>query len=221
MERRLVGVHVCCPWRSATSQRIAVSKKGASHDPKSRVACFRPQDGAVGRRRSRLWVLCVPFHAVAQNVFNGPGRYQFTSLGSGSTKGGIPVWGLWKRPWRKVLDLGRNNQTSPIPFHSLGADHQVWDTRSATFGFYHVQNVTNGTALAAAKRSSSSPPSRRRNPARQTFSVAEWETVQHWRLRHTRIPRQTFARSSDPACVIVFHLNGTARVESFLRASRS
>jgi hypothetical protein len=98
------------------------------------------------------WVLCVPFHAVAQNVFNGPGRYQFTSLGSGFTKGGIPVWGLWKRPWRKVLDLDRNNQTSPIPFHPLGADHQMWDTRSATFGFYHFQNATNRTALEGSSK---------------------------------------------------------------------
>ena len=102
-----------------------------------------------------VWVLCVPFHAVAQDVFNGPGRYQFTSLGSGSTKRGIPVWGLWKRPWgpwKKVLDLDRNDQTSPIPFYPRGTDHLVWDTRSATSGFYHVQNATNGTALAGSSK---------------------------------------------------------------------
>ena len=118
------------------------------------------------------WVLCVPFHAVAQDVFNGPG----TSLGSGSTKGGIPVLGLWKRPWRKVHDLDRDNQTSPIPFYTLGAGHQVWDTRSATFGFYHVQNATNGTALEGSSNALIvKSPSRRCSPARQRFSVAEWE----------------------------------------------
>ena len=46
-----------------------------------------------------------------------------------------------------MLDLDRNDQTSAIPFYPRGADHQVRDTRSATFGFYHVQNATNGTAL--------------------------------------------------------------------------
>jgi len=93
------------------------------------------------------WMLCVPFRAVAQNVFNGPGRNQFTSLGSGSTKGGIPVWGLWKKPWSKVLDLDRHDQTSALPFSTRRADHQLGDTRPATIGFYHVQNAMNGTAL--------------------------------------------------------------------------
>jgi len=99
-----------------------------------------------------FWVLCVPFHAVAQDVFNGPGRYQFKSLGSGSTKGGIPVWGLWKRPWRKVLDLDRYDQKSAIPFYPRRADPKVWDSRSATFGFYHVQNAMNGTALEGSSK---------------------------------------------------------------------
>jgi hypothetical protein len=63
-----------------------------------------------------IWALCVPFNAAAQDLVNGPGRYQFTNLGSGSTRRWISGrWEFGKRPWRKVLDLNRNDQTSVTP----------------------------------------------------------------------------------------------------------
>lgn len=82
--------------------------------------------------------LCVPFHAPAQDVVNGPGRYQFRNFASGSTKDRVAdLSQLWKTPWKKVFDVYRYDQTSAIPFSSRPASHPVWDIHSATFD-YHV-----------------------------------------------------------------------------------
>lgn len=77
-----------------------------------------------------VWALCVPFHAAAQDVVNGPGRYQFRNFASGSTKDRMTdLSQLWKRPWKKMFDVYRSDETSAIPFSSRPSDHQVWDIR--------------------------------------------------------------------------------------------
>jgi len=85
-----------------------------------------------------VWALCVPSHAAAQDVVNGPGRYQFRNFASGSTKGQVAdLSQLWKTPWKKMFDVYRYDQTSAIPFSSRPTGHPVWDIQSATFD-YHV-----------------------------------------------------------------------------------
>ena len=84
--------------------------------------------------------LCVPFQAMAQGGFNGPGRYQISNVKSG-----------------KVLDLDRNDQTSVIQFSSRGTDNQVWDVREAGGGFYSLRNGMNGNALEAVGTGNSTP----------------------------------------------------------------
>jgi hypothetical protein len=85
-----------------------------------------------------VWALCVPFRTAAQDVINGPGRYQFRNFASGSTKGRIPdLSQLWKTPWKKVFDVYGYDQTNAIPFSSRPAGYPVWDIQSATFD-YHV-----------------------------------------------------------------------------------
>src|ERR1700693_3273936 len=86
-----------------------------------------------------IWALCVPFHAPAQNVVNGPGRYQFRNFASGSTKGhSTDLSQLWKTNWKKAFDAYRYDQTSAIPFSSRPAGHQTWDIQSATFDYHHA-----------------------------------------------------------------------------------
>jgi len=85
-----------------------------------------------------VWALCVASRAAAQDLVNGPGRYQFRNFASGSTKGQIAdLSQLWKTPWKKMFDVYRYDQTSAIPFSSRPAVHPVWDVQSATFD-YHV-----------------------------------------------------------------------------------
>ena len=94
-----------------------------------------------------VWALCVPFHATAQDVMNGPGRYQFRNFASGSTKDRIAdLSQLWKTPWKKVFDVYRSDETRAIPFSSRPSGHQFWDMQSATFG-YHV----SGNALVVSR----------------------------------------------------------------------
>ena len=84
--------------------------------------------------------LCLPYQALAQGGFNGPGRYEITNLKSG-----------------KVLDLDRNDQTSVIQFSSRGTDNQAWEIRAAGGGFYSLRNVMNGNSLEAAGTRNSTP----------------------------------------------------------------
>jgi len=80
-----------------------------------------------------IWALCVPFSAAAQDVTNGPGRYQFRNFASGSTKGRLPdLSELWKTNWKKGFDLYRVDQTNVIPFFWRPTSHPVWDIRPAT-----------------------------------------------------------------------------------------
>lgn len=87
-----------------------------------------------------VWALCLPYQAVAQGGFNGPGRYEITNVKSG-----------------KVLDLDRNDQTSVIQFSSRGTDNQVWEIRSAGAGSYSLRNTMNGNALEAVGTANSTP----------------------------------------------------------------
>ena len=77
-----------------------------------------------------LWALCVPFNATAQDVKNGPGRYQFRNFASGSTKGHLSdLSELWKTNWKEFYGL---EQTSAIPFFWRPTSHRVGDIRPAT-----------------------------------------------------------------------------------------
>lgn len=76
----------------------------------------------------------------AQAGFNGPGRYEITSVKS-----------------RKVLDLDRNDQTTVIQFSSRGTDNQTWEIRPANGGFFYIRNGMNGYALDAGRARNSDP----------------------------------------------------------------
>jgi hypothetical protein len=87
-----------------------------------------------------VWALCLPYQAVAQGGFTGPGQYEITNVKSG-----------------KVLDLDRNNQTSVIQFSSRGTNNQAWSVQSAGGSFYSLRNVMNGAALEAVGTDDSTP----------------------------------------------------------------
>jgi len=79
------------------------------------------------------WALCIPFSAAAQDVMNGPGRYQFRNFASGSTKGRLPdLSELWKTNWKKVFDVDHVDQTVLIPYSSRPPSLKVWDIRPTT-----------------------------------------------------------------------------------------
>jgi hypothetical protein len=78
--------------------------------------------------------------AWAQGGFNGPGRYEISSVKSG-----------------KVLDLDRNDQTTVIQFSSRGTDNQTWEIRPASGGFFYLRNGMNGYALDAGRARNSEP----------------------------------------------------------------
>jgi hypothetical protein len=86
-----------------------------------------------------LLALCLPYGAVAQGGFSGPGRYQITNVKSG-----------------KVLDLDRNDKTSVIQFSARGTNNQYWDIRAVGGGYYSLQNTMNGYALEALGTENSS-----------------------------------------------------------------
>lgn len=88
-----------------------------------------------------IWTLCLPYKAIAQGGFDGPGGYEIVNLKSG-----------------KVLDMDRNDQTSVIQFSSRGTDNQVWEIRpSGEPGFYYLRNAMNGNALEADGTRNSTP----------------------------------------------------------------
>lgn len=100
--------------------------------------------------------LCLPFPALSQGGFNGPGRYEITNVKSG-----------------KVIDLDRNDQTSVIQFASRGTNNQVWNIRAAGGGFYSLQNAMNGNALEAVGTNNSTQVKATRSDGRSS---------QQWRL---------------------------------------
>lgn len=96
-----------------------------------------------------LWALCVPFHVAAQDVVNGPGRYQFRNFASGSTKDrSTDLSVLWKTPWKKAFDAYHYDQTSAIPFSSRPASHQAWDIQSATFDYHARAKPAAGSPVS-------------------------------------------------------------------------
>jgi hypothetical protein len=108
-----------------------------------------------------LWTLCVPFHVAAQDVVNGPGRYQFRNFGSGSTKDQLADFSrLWKKPWKKVFDVHRYDQTSATPFSSRPAVHQEWDIQSATFDYHARAKPAIGSPVSPIRL----PPASRSCP---------------------------------------------------------
>ena len=100
--------------------------------------------------------LCLPFEALSQGGFNGPGRYEIINVKSG-----------------KVIDLDRNDQTSVIQFASRGTNNQVWDIRDAGGGFYSLRNAMNGHALEAVGTSNSTQVKATRSGG---------QSSQQWRL---------------------------------------
>ena len=72
----------------------------------------------------------LPFTALGQGGFNGPGRYEIANVRSG-----------------KVMDLDRNNQTTVIQFSPRGTDNQQWDIVPAESGYWFLRNAMNGAAL--------------------------------------------------------------------------
>ena len=85
-------------------------------------------------------ILCFSCPVVAQNGFDGPGRYEIANVKSG-----------------KVLDLDRNDQTTVIQFTPRRTDNQAWDITSAGSGFYFLRNTMNGNALDASGNGNSDP----------------------------------------------------------------
>lgn len=106
--------------------------------------------------KKTLIALLLPLAAIAQNGYQGPGRYEILSNLS-----------------QKVLDLDRNDQRTVIQFENRSTDNQTWDIQDAGGGFVSIRNGMNGYALTQTRPNNSEPV------AGEPFNNSD---MQRWRL---------------------------------------
>ncbi len=128
--------------------------------------------------KKTLIALLLPLAALAQNGYQGPGRYEIMSNLS-----------------QKVLDLDRNDQRTVIQFENRNTDNQTWDIQDAGGGFVYIRNGMNGYALTQTRPNNSEPV------AGEPFNNSD---MQRWRFESVNNGAVIIVNASDKALDIPY-----------------